>query len=171
MRIEDFIEEWYEIIPRLVSSVGSFRKENILKEDIFHALFIKYSDEPEYEFPTDMYHFKPDYDSLFEYLKEFQFEFIKEEFETSSGDIHYSHIVRYKATIKSNGIVWRLHKFDKDDFPSSPHAHNIDSNLKLHLGNGKVFKKKQQVGTIPYKEFATIRDKFISRGFELPKLE
>lgn len=44
-----------------------------------------------------------------------------------------------KAHIKFKGEKWVVHNNDKDNFPSNPHAHNFDTNTKLHLGRGQVF--------------------------------
>jgi hypothetical protein len=38
-----------------------------------------------------------------------------------------------EVTIKRDGCIWRIHKNDPDPFPSNPHAHNIESDLKLDL--------------------------------------
>ena len=71
--------------------------------------------------------------------------------------------------IRNNGERWEIHKYDKDTFPSNPHAHNYDANVKLHLGTGELFnKKKQLVGKLRPKELQAIRDKI--KNIELPPL-
>jgi hypothetical protein len=47
-----------------------------------------------------------------------------------------------KAQVKMKGVKWTIHKYDKDPFPSNPHAHICDENLKIHLGNGQFYRNK-----------------------------
>ena len=42
-------------------------------------------------------------------------------------------------TLKGGGYIWRVHKTDKDKWPSSPHAHDYQRGCKLSLDNGKVY--------------------------------
>jgi hypothetical protein len=73
--------------------------------------------------------------------------------------------------VKNNNEIWEIHKNDVDPFPSNPHAHNKDSGLKLHLGNGGLFLKRDQVGRINSKELKQIRDKAEAKKITLPTLE
>ncbi|SDP13008.1 hypothetical protein SAMN05428975_0416 [Mucilaginibacter sp. OK268] len=78
-----------------------------------------------------------------------------------------------KAIFRENGSVWIIHKNDADPFPSNPHAHKLDSFVKLHLGNGKLYRKTQVYGQLPKKELERLRDK-IAKGMKdivLPVLE
>lgn len=74
----------------------------------------------------------------------------------------------YEKRIKSKGEIWIINKYDSDHSPSIPHAHNSRLGLKLHLGNGKLFRKKKQVGSLPRKKLLLIRDKIID--MKLPEL-
>jgi hypothetical protein len=73
-----------------------------------------------------------------------------------------------ERTVKSAGEVWRVHKNDADPFPSNPHAHNLESGLKLHLGTGELFLKRQPAGKIGRRGLLAIRAKL--EGVTLPKL-
>lgn len=75
----------------------------------------------------------------------------------------------YEELIKNKGERWLIHKYDADPFPSNPHAHNTESNLKLHLGNGDLYLKKKKVGTLPKKALISLRDKI--KHLELQLLE
>ena len=44
-----------------------------------------------------------------------------------------------EVTIKKDGKIWRIHKNDPDPFPSKPHAHNVESGLKMDLSNGDLY--------------------------------
>ena len=63
-----------------------------------------------------------------------------------------------EETVKSKGQVWRIHSNDQDPFPSSPHGHNLESGLKLHLGTGELFRKTKNAGKIKCKHLKLIRD-------------
>lgn len=52
-----------------------------------------------------------------------------------------------KKNYRVNGEVWVVHKNDIDPFPSSPHAHNYDQNLVMHLGNGRMYRQRNYVTT------------------------
>jgi hypothetical protein len=78
-----------------------------------------------------------------------------------------------KAQIKFKGEIWTIHKNDRDTFPSQPHAHNYNRQYKLHLGNGKLFRNKNEVGNINKKDLITLREKITTQIIEikLPKYE
>jgi len=57
----------------------------------------------------------------------------------------------FEKDYKVDGEVWRVHKFDADPFPSSPHAHCVGGRdrfvgLKLHLGNAELFRGPETTG-------------------------
>lgn len=49
-----------------------------------------------------------------------------------------------EQTVKVGGEIWRIHKNDADPFPSTPHAHNLETGIVLHLGTGELFDKKRK---------------------------
>jgi hypothetical protein len=75
----------------------------------------------------------------------------------------------FEQQVKHKGEVWVIHKNDADPHPSSPHAHNYDANLKLHLGNGDLYAHTTRVGNIGKKALCVIRQKII--GIDLPAFE
>lgn len=55
--------------------------------------------------------------------------------------------------LRVNGEVWRVHKYDSDPFPSSPHAHCVSGpgllpGCKLHLGNRELYKDNKFIGKL-----------------------
>ena len=76
-----------------------------------------------------------------------------------------------KAQVKEKGGVWRIHKYDDDDFPSSPHAHEASNNLKLHLGTGEIFRKRQLLKKLNKKEFSRLCQKIEKKGIDLTHLK
>ncbi len=74
-----------------------------------------------------------------------------------------------KARVKFKGEVWTIHKNDKDCFPSNPHAHNYDRQVKLHLGDGTLFRNRIEVGSISKKKLKLIRERIKSQtNLKLP---
>ena len=74
-----------------------------------------------------------------------------------------------KKKYRVKGEVWFVHQNDIDPFPSSPHAHNYDQNLVMHLGNGNLYRKRDFVATAKKKQFLELRKKI--NNVELPPLE
>lgn len=65
-----------------------------------------------------------------------------------------------EITIKKDGQIWRIHKNDDDPFPSNPHAHSIESRLKLDLSNGRLYYNRRDTGkSISKKDLFAIRSK------------
>jgi len=76
-----------------------------------------------------------------------------------------------EKTVRHGGEIWRIHKCDADPFPSNPHAHNVETGLKLDLATGGLYLKKQLVKTITMKELQDIRKKATELGVDsLPPL-
>lgn len=74
-----------------------------------------------------------------------------------------------EQTVKVKGEVWVIHKNDADPFPSTPHAHNYESGISLHLGTGEFFKKRTSKGFLQCKKLKLVRGKI--KGHELPSLD
>jgi hypothetical protein len=73
-----------------------------------------------------------------------------------------------EATVRRFGCVWRVHKNDPDPFPSRPHAHNLESGLKMHLGTGQLFLRGRDTGRkIEKKHLDVIRAELLRRGVRL----
>jgi hypothetical protein len=76
-----------------------------------------------------------------------------------------------EATIKCDGQIWRIHKNDADPFPSNPHAHNLETGLKLDLSTGALYLgSKPAGGTFKRKHLKTLRHVAEEKGFKLPPL-
>ncbi len=74
-----------------------------------------------------------------------------------------------KKKYKIKGEIWDVHLNDVDPFPSSPHAHNYHEKLVMHLGNGKLYRKREHVTTAKRKQFLKLREMINHVG--LPELE
>lgn len=71
--------------------------------------------------------------------------------------------------VKFRGEKWVVHKNDPDPFPSNPHAHNYEAGLKLHLGNGELYRGTKLSGKVPCKKLKMLRSLFSKT--RMPKLE
>lgn len=74
-----------------------------------------------------------------------------------------------KKRYKINGEIWVVHMNDVDPFPSSPHAHNYDQKLVMHLGSGAMYRERKYVATINKRKFLKLREMITS--VNLPPLE
>lgn len=74
-----------------------------------------------------------------------------------------------EQTVKVKGEVWVIHKNDADPFPSTPHAHNYDSGISLHLGTGEFFQKRTSKGFLDCKKLNSLREKI--KNHMLPDLD
>jgi hypothetical protein len=80
---------------------------------------------------------------IFEMLKNFNFPIEIETIELEDSILPKGAITRIdEETIKSKGEIWVIHKYDKDPFPSNPHAHNEETGQKLDLTNGDLYDGK-----------------------------
>ncbi len=76
-----------------------------------------------------------------------------------------------EVTIKRDGCVWRIHRNDLDPFPSQPHAHNLESGLKLDLSNGRLYFGRRDTGkSISTKDLKFIRSAAVNQNISLPPL-
>lgn len=76
-----------------------------------------------------------------------------------------------EVTIKRDGHVWRVHKNDADPFPSNPHAHNVESGLKLDLSTGELYFGSKSTGNaIKRKHLLNVRQLAEQKGVALPEL-
>jgi hypothetical protein len=73
-----------------------------------------------------------------------------------------------EQTVKHKGEIRRVYRNDADPFPSNPHAHNLESRYKLHLGTGELYERRRYVTKIPKKDLMAIR--MLPRGLPLPEL-
>jgi hypothetical protein len=80
-----------------------------------------------------------------------------------------------EAKVKFKGEIWSIHKTDADPFPSNPHAHNYERQLKMDLRNGDLYSRKERraCGQIDRKNLVKLRDLVGQKNATilLPRLE
>src|SRR5690606_9759259 len=103
------------------------------RECIFNALYLQLQNEFNFEHPVDLWNIEIDIKKAETVLTKFDFNTVLNKIETSENIIPREYLVNYKVRIKSKNKQWMIHKYDSDPFPSNPHAHLIDSNIKMDL--------------------------------------
>ena len=61
--------------------------------------------------------------------------------------------------VKFESEIWTIHRNDADPFPSNPHAHNYATGLVIHLGDGRLFRKRKEAGWLPKKRLVELRSR------------
>jgi len=164
------MSELDSILNKLSQYYSDLKKESISREDIFDSLYIILKDKYDWEHTLDFWSLEINYKKAQDLLSDFNFKIIKNKIETSREIIPKDLLMNYKVQIKSKGLIWVIHKYDADPFPSNPHAHQMDSGLKLDLSNGKCYKKNKLVSTIKKKDLLFIRQQ-AEKNFDLPKIQ
>lgn len=166
------IEEWSIIIESLALFFSKKYNHQITEEDICNSLFIILTDKYNIEWPGDLIDTNIKYNEALELLLNFNFKTLEQNINIEYGVIPNDLLMGYKARFKAKGTIWYINKYDKDPFPSNPHAHQLENNLKLDLRNGMCYKIKQHIYTISKKDLIIVRTK-ASEIFDgdLPMLE
>lgn len=165
------IEEYISLIDRIIKYYKDELDIIISSTDIEDALYILLSDKEKCEWRGDLFQTKIKFEDAIQLLSGFKFGTLKNLIQTDQKIVSDNLIFNRKVKIKSGGLIWIIHRYDLDPFPSNPHAHNLESNLKLDLSNGRCFKIREHVDTIARKDLLDIRSKALKvyKG-ELPPL-
>lgn len=165
------IEEFDEILNELSRLLSTINNREVDRNEIFDALFLLLADEKNLEWKGDLWNIDSTFEELQSLLSAFDFGILKKTVETGDENIPEEYISKNKVRIKEKGQIWVIHKNDLDPIPSNPHAHNVESNIKLDLSNGDCFIRKQWKFNIGKKQLLSIREK-AEKVFEgnLPEL-
>jgi hypothetical protein len=166
------IEKWYQIQESIAIHFSKLHSKNIEKQDVFNALFLLLESKYDLEWPGDLWDVEMEFNEVLNLLQDYDFDFVLHEIETPKDIFPDDLLAQYKVKIKANGLIWFIHNYDPDPFPSSPHAHQIENNIKLDLSNGKCYKKREYVYSIARKDLVSFRKRAsaIYKG-KLPHLE
>ncbi len=164
------IESLDTILNDLSNYYSELGSMTISRGDIFDSLYLMLKDKFEWEHPLDFWDLDITYNEAKNVLSEFNFKAVLFKIETERDIIPSELLIQYKVHIKSKGLIWIIHKYDADPFPSNPHAHEMGSDIKMDLKNGKCYRKKQLVSIIKKKDLIIIREK-AEKNFNLPELE
>lgn len=165
------IEKWYEIQEELVTFLTNLHGHNITRDEVFNALFIRLSEQFDLEWQGDLWALEMDFDEALQSIIDFDFKILNQNIVSDRSILPDELLLNYKVRIKSKGLIWIIHMYDKDPFPSNPHAHQLENNIKLDLSNGKCYKVRKYICTLKKKDLLRIRQeaKKIFKG-RLPEL-
>lgn len=168
----DSIEKLDNIFTILSTYYSEKHTAHINRRHIISALFILLEEKYDLRWPGDVWSINLELDEAKELLNDFDFEILLNEIETDADIIPVSIRLDRKVQFKAKGLIWIINKYDPDPFPSNPHAHQLDNNIKLDLSNGRCYKKKVHIHTINTKDLLIIRERAsaVYKG-ELPRLE
>lgn len=140
--------------------------------EIFDALFLLLADKENLEWGGGLWDVNISFDEALKLLSNFDFNTFYNELVIEENIIPKEFVFETKVRIKAKGQIWIIHKNDADPKPSNPHAHNLEQNIKLDLGNGNCFRKREWLFKIGKKELLSIREKArqVYKG-ELPIIE
>jgi hypothetical protein len=158
-----------ELFQELAEHFSILQFKTITTTEIIHALYFRLESSREIEWIGWMNDEKLDFEECISLLEDFDFSCFENPIECVEGSIPQHMMTQTKARVKMSGNIWVIHKYDKDPFPSNPHAHLLNSRVKLHLGTGECFIGKNVEYQIKLKDLIKIRDKIDT--IRLPKLE
>ena len=124
--------------PRAASAVSAAKAQSITIRDVERALV----DVLELDEIFDLLYRDIDSDTIVALLKDYDFTIRRRRCARWNSRNQYSPdypIALQEAKVKLKGEIWVAYKYDRDPFPSNPHAHNYDRKLKMHLGTGDVY--------------------------------
>lgn len=167
MNFEEFMD--YTIF-KCKSVKNKYPNLNIKESDLITILMASFLDKFEAKLALEFY------DNL---ISEEEIDFVVDNYDFNQirNEITFDFIIpeeieelETKVKVKNKGKIFIIHKNDADPFPSNPHAHWLDSNLKIDLSNGKCYHIRKHIKTLSKKEFKEIREKVSGLGVELPEL-
>jgi hypothetical protein len=155
MEIDDFIS----LLNNVADHFKQERNLDITPSNIEDALFLRLSDKYGFEWRGSLWDINISKEEAILSLTGFDFSLLNARLETDTDILPSALLLEHKVRIKSNGIIWIIHLYDKDPFPSNPHAHQLENNIKLDLSTGKCFKSRNYIHTISKKDLLEIRNK------------
>lgn len=164
--------KWENTCDKLVEHFKESYSPTIEKRHIFDALFMLLEKKYNLEWTGDLWNVEIEYVDVLKLLEYFDFDVLLNPIETDISIIPHQFLMEYKIRIKSKGLIWVINQFDPDPFPSKPHAHQLDNNIKLDLSNGNCYIKSKLIHTIKKKELIQIREMVsVKYKGELPNLK
>ena len=117
----------------------------------------------------DIWDVEMEFGTSYDLLEDFDFNILKQQKDLEA--VPALLLMQCRARLKSQSPIWIIHKYDAHLFPSSPHAHLLDDNLKLDLSNGNCHKNKAFIYKISTKTLIKIRQ-MVSNVYkgDFPKL-
>ncbi len=155
---------WEEIANKLSARLSLEKNIDITSEMIVRGYYLCTYESNNYEWVLDIYDIEIDEESVYNVIQNFEFGILLNEIVLENSLFPENVFINTKVQVKVRNRKWVVHKYDKDPFPSSPHAHLIDEGIKLDLFTGILYRGKTQIEKVKEKELSEIRKKFIDKG-------
>lgn len=167
MQIEDFDD----LLNYLAKEISVYQKKVIPNSWIYDACLMVYGDQYDVSHPVNLWDIDISFEEAYESLKDFDFEIFNTPLEIEL-EFDRDELFQIKARIKAAGFNVVIHKYDKDPWPSNPHGHICDQNMKIDLRNGNCYRNREFVRSLRKKELLELREKATMRfKGDLPPLE
>lgn len=153
------INAFEALLEHLIKFSNSMSDKKIGRKEVFDALFVILTDKDNIEWIGDLWDSKLSKAQAEALLEDFDFDALKKTIEVDEDIFRKHYLYEKKVRIKSKGSIWIIHKYDKDPFPSNPHAHNLEQNIKLDLSNGNYYRNRKLLDKLNKKDFLEIREK------------
>lgn len=151
------LEEFDRLLDRLENDLSRLHQKLIPREQIYDALFLLYGDSLGLYHPAELWDIEISHDEALGSLSKFDFKLLLNPIETDL-DLNRDVLFQTKVKVKAGGFKIVIHKYDKDPFPSDPHGHIIEQNLKIDLSNGKCYRNRKEVSSIGKKKLIEVRE-------------
>lgn len=155
---------WEEISNKLSAKLSFEKNLNITNEMIVRSYYLCTYENNNYQWVLDVYNIEIDEESVYNLIQNFQFVIFLNEIVLENSLFPENLFMNTKVQVKVRNRKWVIHKYDKDPFPSRPHAHLIDEGIKLVLYTGILYGGKAQIEKVKEKELLEIRKRFIDKG-------
>ena len=166
------IKEFDQMLIDLALDLSQNTGSSIDRISVCYALFILLADDEQLHWPAELWDIDLNIKRAQELLTGFDFNILNQTIDIDEVWFPGNLFPDQKIRFKSGNTIWVIHEYDRDPFPSNPHAHCRDRNYKLHLGNGQCFQKRQLVHTFNRKQLLKIREQAsLKYKGELPPLE
>ena len=152
------INNWHDIQTRLVWHFRNSFSGSVQSQHIFDALFLLLADEKKLAWQGSLWDIDFTFDEALTLLEKFDFNALLNPIETATEILPENLVIQYKVRVKLKGMIWIIHRYDMDPFPSNPHAHQVGNNIKLDLSNGNCYKHRKLVHSIDKRELLQIRE-------------
>jgi hypothetical protein len=160
----DNLVVWEEIANKLSVRLSLEKNMEITSEMIVRGYYLCTYESNNYEWIPDVYDIETNEESVYNLIQNFEFGILLNETVLEDSLFPENLFMKKKVQVKVKNRKWIIHKYDKDPFPSSPHAHLIDEGLKLDLVTGILYRGKTQITKVREKELSEIRKEFIAKG-------
>jgi hypothetical protein len=138
----------------------------ISRDEAFRAFTYAYSGEMEH--PVDIWSVDLVEEELITHLINYRLNHIGTVYEIEIS-LPNNVVFHNKVRIRTNGYRIDIHKNDADPWPSKPHGHIYEQNIKIDLSNGMCYRKRKHIYTMKKKELMQLRALCTSRGIDLPE--